>query len=341
MTMRDAFKLRNPAQYLSVIIAILLVSSFIATPRAFATSPANRRCDCVIFRLDDVQDHWLDEQQSAIMDLFVSHNDHLTLGLIMGIFGDDLKLLDSMKNGIDKGLFELALHGWQHVDHSTLDATTQTSNFSQANNKFKTMTGQSFTVFLPPYDKFNQATITAMANTGIRIISSDKSDPSPAFISGQDFTGLDNERTIFHLPISVAFKYFADGKDWKEVSVSDILNAVDKDIAAQGYAVVTLHPQDLAFKNNGGFDNTLDQRELGNLQLLLDSLSAKNIPTASFSRVTQLEQPKYNDIENYILDKHLSDRAALPIYIGISGAAVSAILVLVERRRKRKNYRVT
>ena len=317
-----------------IILISQLALSIFTVPSAFALPSSKDKCNCVIFRLDDVQDHWLAEQQSAIMELFVSRNDYLTLGLIMNTFGDDLELIKQIKHGTDAGLFELALHGWEHLDYSSLDEATQTSHFEQANDKFQSMSGQNFDIFLAPYDKFNHDTIKAMTNTEIRIISSDKSDPSQPFISGQGVDEMNSGQTIFHLPLSSTFKYIDNLEEWKELSTEMILDEIDKDIAFRGYAVVTLHPQDLAVQTKGGFDAAIDQRELSNLTLLLDSLSAKKISTSSFSQVVQFDQPKYKDIGNYILIKELSDKQLIPIYVVLFGIVLVIVLAILQRGKR-------
>src|SRR3712207_3884612 len=174
-------------KFLSLLIGVLLIANG-STLSAFSTESmiSNNGCNCVIFRLDDVQDQWLQKQQVEIMDLFISKDISLTLGLILDNFGEDTKLLESIKNGADKGLFELALHGLHHIDHSSIDKDTQVSHFLQANNKLKNMAGHNFEVFIPPYNTFNKDTLEALAQTGITVVSGDKvQNNEPVLIMNQ------------------------------------------------------------------------------------------------------------------------------------------------------------
>src|SRR5438132_5667369 len=43
----------------------------------------NARCNCVVFRLDDIQGGWIESAQLAPLNLFISKNQSLTLRLIM------------------------------------------------------------------------------------------------------------------------------------------------------------------------------------------------------------------------------------------------------------------
>jgi len=56
-------------------------------------------CNCVAFRLDDVQDYYLRESQVAVMELFQQKNADLTIGVIGSAFGGDPHLVDFLNNG--------------------------------------------------------------------------------------------------------------------------------------------------------------------------------------------------------------------------------------------------
>ena len=96
-------------------------------------------CDCVIFRMDDVQDYWIEPAQIAPMNLFISKNQSLSLGLIMHTVGNDSKIINKVGEGYHKGLFELALHGWDHIDYSKLTEQEQQYSLQKANEKMKTL----------------------------------------------------------------------------------------------------------------------------------------------------------------------------------------------------------
>ena len=77
-------------------------------------------CNCVVFRMDDIQDYWIEPGQLTPMNLFMSKNQNLSLGVIMHVIGNDSKIVDKIREGSHKGLFELALHGWDHVDYTNM-----------------------------------------------------------------------------------------------------------------------------------------------------------------------------------------------------------------------------
>ena len=128
--------------------------------------------------MDDIQDYWLEQGQMTPMDLFISKNQSLSLGLIMHAVGNDSKITNKVREGYQKGLFELALHGWDHIDYTKLSEQKQRDTLQMANEKMRYLFGITSRIFMPPYDPFNNDTLKAMSQQGIQILSSAEYDPS-------------------------------------------------------------------------------------------------------------------------------------------------------------------
>ncbi|MDQ6862702.1 MAG: polysaccharide deacetylase family protein, partial [Thermoproteota archaeon] len=139
---------------------------------SFPNGNNNTRCNCVVFRMDDIQGKWLENAQLAPMNLFISKNQSLTLGLIMNPVGNDTKVINKVHEGEQKGLFELALHGWNHVDYTKLSEQEQKDTLLKANEKMQRLLGHKSNIFITPWDTFNNDTIKAMSQLGLRILSS-------------------------------------------------------------------------------------------------------------------------------------------------------------------------
>jgi hypothetical protein len=82
-------------------------------------------CKCVVFRLDDVNSDFLTKVQINLMDQFISQNQSISLGLIMHRIIPTSPVVEKVKEGKQKDLFELDLHGWDHVDYSQLSKEEQ------------------------------------------------------------------------------------------------------------------------------------------------------------------------------------------------------------------------
>ena len=70
-------------------------------PVSFSQAVSNNKtnCNCVVFRLDDVQDHYLNRTQLAVMKLFLEQNKSLTLGLISNLLGRDNSVINEVRDG--------------------------------------------------------------------------------------------------------------------------------------------------------------------------------------------------------------------------------------------------
>jgi peptidoglycan/xylan/chitin deacetylase (PgdA/CDA1 family) len=263
---------------------------------------ASSSCKCIVFRMDDIQDDWLNSAQVAVMNLFLSKNQSLSLGSIMHIVGNDSEIVDKVKEGFHKGLFELDLHGWDHINYTQLNENQQRDSLSKANAKMERLFGAKSVVSIPPYDVFNNDTIKAMGQLGIKIISSGPAEEdsfdqnrtifvangsrAAATTTHDNNKGpINNSATIYHLPATIFFKFFDDTK-WVKTPLKDIIGNVTRNIARYGYGVIVLHPQDFAKPVNATtFSNSIDQKEVLDLSKLIDFFVSNNIRIISFEKL--------------------------------------------------------
>jgi peptidoglycan/xylan/chitin deacetylase (PgdA/CDA1 family) len=254
-------------------------------------------CNCVIFRMDDVQDSWIEPAQIAAMNLFMSKNQSLSLGLIMNVIGNDSKIINKVGEGYQKGLFELALHGWNHVDYTKLTEQEQQYSLQKANEKMQKLFGSTSNIFIPPNDPFNNDTLKAMSRLGIQILSSvgyeDRNLNYNIFVANGNvsvhhtwsYNNVANKSSIYHIPGTILFKDYVRGV-WVKTPIDKILNAVSANIEKYGYAVVVIHPQDFVkVDEKGKFTNTINESEFNDLLHLIDSVLSKNIHITSFSKL--------------------------------------------------------
>ena len=274
---------------------IILLSIFCSSYSNIAFSQQAPRndtlCRCVVFRMDDVQDYWVQAGQLAAMDLFLSKNQSLSLGLIMNAVGNDPQIVSKIQQGVQKGLFELGLHGWEHVDYTKLSEIAQESSLKQSNEKMQRIFSRTSNIFIAPFGIFANSTLQAMNQSGFKILSS-------VFFAEDNFdhgksvfvaNGSNNNAKlgIYHLPATVAYKE-EEGNRFIKNSIESILATVDQNIAQYGYSVIMLHPQDfMILDQKGDVTETLDDNEIKDLTLLIDSLLTKNIEITSFSKVVE------------------------------------------------------
>jgi len=279
----------------------------------------NSKCNCVVFRMDDIQDYWLNSVQSAVMDLFLSKGQNLSLGLITHAVGNDSKIVDKIEAGLNKRLFELDVHGWDHVNYSKLSQNEQKVSLYNASSKIEKIFGIKPDVFIPPSDSFDNNTIWAMKDLRIKILSSGlpeerRLDQNKNIFSIPNHEGPNNSKIVisksseenkkkiiedkdsansivYDLPATVLFKDFKNGK-WVKTQFVDIIGNVTKNISEHGYAVVVLHPQDFAHTSNGTsrYINSIDKRDISDLANLIDYLVSRNVMIVPFSKVIPFSQ---------------------------------------------------
>ena len=293
--------LRNVVIFALIFIIFL---SLISAPVSFS-QPDNKNkinCNCVIFRLDDIQDYFLNEIQLALMNLFLEKNQSLTLGLITNYFGNDVSILNSVHNGFQAGKFELAAHGWNHENFSSLSKHDQIDLLNKSNEKIQKLFGIRSTIFMPPQFKFNNETLEAMRELGIKIITSEIDFYT---YSNQSYlvTNLRDQNTenddIFHIPTTVGYSKFEP--EWNPLPDKQLLMMINKSISTYGYAVVTLHPQEFATRQNGELTNAVNVTKLNDLEKLIGAINDNNLLITSFNKLVNMPSNSVVLPTNYIV----------------------------------------
>jgi peptidoglycan/xylan/chitin deacetylase (PgdA/CDA1 family) len=287
----------------------------IAAKAAASTSDLPQQqqaCNCVIFRLDDVQDYWLNKVQSAVMDHFISNNEKLTVGAIMNFVGNDSVVVNKVKEGLSSGNFELASHAWNHVDYTKLSAKDQHDTLEKANQKMESIWGTSAIVFIPPYNSYNDDTLAALQALNMKVISAEFDLEIPSVYNSDNPDSPDNKifkaipgsniydsHGIYHLPQAVGFYGYGETDNAIKTPIKTIMQDVDNTIANYGYAVVTLHPQDFAIKDsNQNPTDKVSQKELDDLASLLDDIHSRGYSTKTYEDVLNMSDasvPRHQD----------------------------------------------
>ena len=256
------------------------------------------KCNCVVFRLDDLKDTEFRTGQIIPMQLFLSKNQTLSLALIMGWIGNDSKVISKVQEGVSKGLFELGIHGWDHTDYRKLTQKEQRNSLELANEKMKLLFGKESEIFIPPDGEFNNDTIKVMSQLGFRIISSgmwaeENFDQGKSIFNAtdkvQEYESLREQ--ISHVPATISFKDYSNGK-WIKNSIQNILNNATHSIYKYGYAVIVIHPQDFLKIENMKFVDIPVSNEVNDLSLLINSILSRNIHIVSYSKLVGIEANK-------------------------------------------------
>ncbi len=251
-------------------------------------------CDCAIFRLDDIQEGKLEAAQIDLLNLFISKNESLSLGLIMNSINDTQSpLIKKIVYGSQKNLFDLALHGFHHMDYTRLTAEEQKTTLEEGNKKMQQIFGEKSLIFIPPYNSFNSDTLFAMNQSGIKILSSMTDiEYNPIFVTKDKENQFTDGYGIYHIPQMTSFENYTDGGQIVFNSINKILKNIYYDIPKYGYSVITLHPESFVKKTKGNSSEVIDANRVNDLSRIIDTLRSKNISTTTFSAM--IEKEGYN-----------------------------------------------
>ena len=297
--------------FLFVVIIAIVVHPLSATlaqePNALAS------CNCVVFRMDDIQDYFAADAQIAAMNFFMSKGQPLSLAIIMNATGEESDIIEKVREGAKSGLFELGIHGWAHVDYAKIPESEQKSTLQMSNNKMMKMFGNTSDIFVEPYGHFNNNTIKAMEELKFKISSATMSSEID-YDGGKSIFNFTNSRagmvpdniknasshkgntTIYHIPDMVAFMEYQNSKPTK-VPINNILSTIDDNIKKYGYSIVVIHPEDLMQRDESGKvteSNTVNSMEFQDFTRLLDAILSKNFDITTLSEIVGIQPRIYS-----------------------------------------------
>jgi peptidoglycan/xylan/chitin deacetylase (PgdA/CDA1 family) len=248
-------------------------------------------CKCVAFRLDDIQDYYLNQAQIEIINTFESKDASLTVGVIANYFGKDVALTDFLKKKLlnSSDSFEIANHGWNHEDFTLLDKEDQSNLLDKSNDKISAVLGVKPAVFITPYNRMNNDTLTAMAENAIHIVSANVKDSAPPFIKNVTMNRVDQSESnvlIYHFPITAKTGDLNDDDtEWLGLNHVETLAEIRASMEEYGYALVMMHPQEFSMRDGPNYQNRVDREQLSELELLLDSLQGEGYTTVTISQL--------------------------------------------------------
>jgi peptidoglycan/xylan/chitin deacetylase (PgdA/CDA1 family) len=256
------------------------------------TTPTIVSCNCVAFRLDDIQDYWLNDVQIQVMEIFNEKKLPLTIGIIGNQFGEDPKIVSYVNQTIFNNQFELANHGWNHENFTTFDKVIQTMLIKQTNNKLEQMFGIRPSVFIPPYNEFNNDTIYAMKKNDITHFSSSTSQSEPPFplTNSQLYDFPEAAHTGELAPSSTLFV---------PLSHKLTLSQIQQSISDYGFAVVMMHPQDFSYIENGDHSNHINWNQIRELELLLQGIQIQGLTIVPISKIN-LDHDSIDKIPHWV-----------------------------------------
>jgi peptidoglycan/xylan/chitin deacetylase (PgdA/CDA1 family) len=273
-------------------VSILSLSLlFVCTLFYYSFAQLENRCQCVAFRLDDVEDHYLDKENKQIIKVFQEKNASLTLGIVGNLFGHDENLISFIRNRMHDSNSQLTIsnHGWNHEDFRKFSKDNQSLLIKRTNEKLNDTLGVRPSVFIAPFDVFNKDTLVALKENGIRYLSSIIDNDPGWYVTHGD-------TMPYHIP-STATTSDDNGTYWVGLKHENTSVQIQNSVSKYGFAVVEMHPYEYSTKHSYSYKpfnitNTnqtfsykefiknwneagIDWKQIRELQLLIDEVREK------------------------------------------------------------------
>jgi peptidoglycan/xylan/chitin deacetylase (PgdA/CDA1 family) len=239
----------------------------------------------IIFRLDDVQDYYSLNGTMAVMDLFIKKRVPLVTAIIAGEIGSDSSVINKTMDGIKAGLFEIALHGYHHVDYTKLSPNYASESMTRGNMILKKLFGIQPLIFVPPYNSFNDDTLDAVRSNKMNIISSSTSTEADYnkkrdLFNTTEGCGEKNCNKPIHVSPDAKFREITDD-NITQLTNLQILKEIADNVKHYGYSLLILHPQDFVFtdaKTGEVLQNVVQPHQIEQLSKLVDKIQTQYNP---------------------------------------------------------------
>jgi len=256
-------------------------------------------CECISFRLDDIQDYWLAETQIKLINLFEEKNIPLSVGVIGNAIGLDDRIKIVLDDNILSKNIEIVSHSWNNEPLTTVDDITQEKYIVDTNKRIKEIFGVTPTAFIPPENLYNEESIKILKKNGFTHLSSHIQENSIPLIDDD----------IFYITpaITETAVLATDGNSWKINDKDEIKEKVIQSIKNNGYALIMMHPQEFTRTDDGEY-GLPNQNRISELGLLLDDLKELNSKFVKISEVKPYDASLIDESKNHLPPKEISNK---------------------------------
>lgn len=214
----------------------------------------------VIFRMDDVQAGWLEEEAAKLVKIHIEKNIPITLGvipeLLYKIEGEPNSITENLKkwDKNNKNLVEIAGHSYAHeedLNYENMDLDEQVEDIEKCKRALNDL-GINPITFILPYNCGNEYTPQAIKDGGFKIGISTPKNP---------YIDIDRIKDPMILEGGIEYKKDFNGfnfSDWDAGDVSNFIDSDDKDYIVVAYHQQNFDPEKTSEKDWQEFENFLE-----------------------------------------------------------------------------------
>ena len=226
-------------------------------------------CNCVSFRLDNVQDYWLNNVQLGIMNTFQKKNADLTIGIISTAFGDDLKFINFLKDKMKSNpKIEIANSGFEFKNFTSYSPEDQASFIQKSNEKISAALGVTPSVLIFPYGEVKSDILSASSKNKITHLSASISTDKPPY-------PLSNS-TLYRFPVTVSTS---------DTTNDGVIASIKSSLSNYGFAVIRLNFQNYAINNDNNLKNEVDVQQIQQLESLIDKIRDSDLKIVAIGKI--------------------------------------------------------
>ena len=238
-------------------------------------------CNCVAFRLDGVQDYWLNDVQISIMNTFIENKTPITIGIIANAFGNDKKITKFVKESVEKKEtgFEVATKGIGLTPYTNYDKIEQNENLKKSIELINSTINVKPHVFIPPDNKFNADTFDILKENNITHIST-------SLISGDEPPFEFKGKEVYRFPqITSTGKFNSTSNVFEGVTSQQVVKESIQGIKNYGFAVVSIQPQEFAMIINSTYVNIINQKQIDELTNMINDFTKKGYKIVPIGKI--------------------------------------------------------
>jgi len=258
------------------------------TKELVESSEEKPSCNCVAFRLDDVQDFWLNDVQIGIVKTFVSSDLPLTIGIIADSFGSDPKTTNFIKS--NKNSLEIASHGFGTTPFTEYDKQTQNQLVKQSVNEIRDKLGVTPRVFIPPQNRINQDTLDVLIENSFTHVSG-------SILHGSAPPFSLSDQVLYRFPeVATTGQFDPDKNIFVGMSSNQTITETIQGITNFGFAVITMHPQEFSVVEDDVYTNKINQNQLAELEQIISQLQNKGYDIVYLDKInldSDIQIPKW------------------------------------------------
>jgi len=251
-----------------------------SNPKIYAPSVKQYElsCNCIAFRFDNVQDFWLNNAQLEVLKQFSENKIPLTLGIVISAFQFDDKLVDVVKNEIKTENFEIANRMLDPNDLTEVNDQELDKMFKESQNEFKKVFNVTPKVFIPPENVFPANAKQLLIKNGFTHLSSSDIYDRPPY-------SLENE-SLYIFPRVASTAFFDPAQQrFLGIPADTTFPILSKSLKENGFAVVSINPQEYSIFKNGENQNEIDHKQIQELKKLIELIQAQGIEFVHISEI--------------------------------------------------------